>query len=367
MRKSVLIALLIAGLAGGWVAWGEFTREPAVPPPDAAERVAAAVSLTTPRAAVAVQVRRSEASPFQRSLQVTGRTEAKRVVQVMSELDARVIELPVEKGQRVRRGDVLARLAIDDRDAWLAEAKAQLRQREIEFNAAEQLNRKGYRSETQFAATSASLDQARAQVRRMEVELSKTTVRAPFDGVVDERPADLGAFLKVGSPIAKLVDEQPFLVVAHVSENDVGQLSVGDQASARVATGETVEGRIAFIATAADPATRTFRVDIEVPNPDRTLRDGVTARVSFPVASVLTHLVSPAILTLDEAGLVGVRAVDADDTVRFHPVEIVAETDQGVRLAGLPETVDLIVVGHEFVRAGETVQPKPALPAEVRS
>ena len=134
-----------------------------------------------------------------------------------------------------------------------------------------------------------------------------------------------------------------------------------------MATGETVEGRIAFIATAADPATRTFRVDIEVPNPDRTLRDGVTARVSFPVASVLTHLVSPAILTLDEAGLVGVRAVDADDTVRFHPVEIVAETDQGVRLAGLPETVDLIVVGHEFVRAGETVQPKPALPAEVRS
>jgi len=71
---------------------------------------------------------------------------------------------------------------------------------------------------------------------------------------------------------------------------------------------------IRFIATAADPATRTFRVELEVANPDRTLRDGVTAEVGFPTSSVPAHFVSPALLTLYDAGVVGVRIIGpADD------------------------------------------------------
>jgi len=356
MRKSYLIAAVIAAVPIAWVAYGEATREAG--PPAATAPLAAAPAGEAPHSSV--RVRRLEAEPYRRSLLVTGRTEAKRKVDLMAELDGRVAEIAIEKGRRVKKGELIARLALDDRSAWLTEAKATLRQREIEHRAASELAKKGYRAETSAAGAAAALDAARAQVRRMEVEIDKTAIRAPFDAVVDARPAELGAYLKAGQKVATLVDEDPYLVVAHLSENDIGQIRLGGTARADLATGIAVEGRISFIASTADPATRTFRVEVEVPNPDRLLRDGITATVGFAVAEVLAHRVSPAVLTLDEGGRIGVRAVAGDGTVAFHEARIVAEAGGGVWLAGLPERLDLIVVGQEFVRSGDKVTTVPA-------
>ena len=361
MRKSYLIAIAIALAAIGWVAWGEATREPVAAPPDAATRLAREASGSAV-AATSVRVDSFVATPYTRFIEVTGKTEAKRTVEVMTELDARVVAVPVAKGDRVKRGQTIARLAIDDRNAWLAESQAALKQREIEFNAAQKLAQKGYRSDTQFAAASAALDQARAQVRRMEVEVAKTTIVAPFDGVLEARPAEIGGFLKTGQRIATLVDEDPFLLTAQVTEQEIGRLSIGATASGRLATGETVQGVVSFIAKTSDSATRTFRVEVEVPNPEHRLRAGVTASLRFPVETVPTHLLSPAILTLAETGVVGVRGIDARNRVVFHPVDVLAEEPGGVRVAGLPERVTLIVVGQEFVRAGEPVEPVRAEP-----
>src|SRR5690606_21030186 len=104
-----------------------------------------------------------------------------RRVEVKSETDARVIELAIDHGSRVKAGDVIARLAAGDRQARLAEARALLAQRRIEYAAAQKLSEKGFRAETQLAATEAELQAAEAAVTVAEVELGYTTIRAPFD------------------------------------------------------------------------------------------------------------------------------------------------------------------------------------------
>jgi multidrug efflux system membrane fusion protein len=302
-----------------------------------------------------VRARASVAMPRAGEITLRGRTEALRTVALKAETEGRVVGLPVEKGALVQEGTVICRLATDDRAATLAQARATLRQRELENSAATQLAAKGFTSQTRAAESAAQLDGAKAMVQRMEVELSRAEIRAPFDGVVEERPAEIGALLMKGAPCATLVDSDPMLVVGDVAERDVSLIRVGQEGHARLIDGTEVAGHVRFVARTAQATTRTFRVELEVPNPDANLKSGISADVGVPTPAIAAHLVSPAILGLDDAGLVGVRTVDATGLVAFVPVTPVASTPEGMWIAGLPERVTLITVGQDYVRAGETV------------
>lgn len=355
MNWSYIIAAAVALGTAAWVFSGEISG-----PNQASGSTAQPISAPRPGAPVpAVRVQQSRAEPHLLQVLVRGRSAALRRIEIKAEVQARVVELPVAKGQPVRRGDVIARLAMDDRGARLAEAKALLRQREVEFAAATELAGKGYRAANTLVAGEALLDGARAAVNRLEVEIARTVIVAPFDGVLEDRAAELGSFLKVGDPVATLVDGDPFLIIGQVSEREVGQLTLGQPGTATLVDGSRFEGRLRYLATTADPATRTFRLELEVPNPQRLLRDGMTAEIRLPLRRVPAHLLSPAVLTLNQAGEIGLRAVGADSRVRFHAVRILDDGPAGVWLGGLPEELDVIVVGHEFVADGELVAPQP--------
>ena len=352
MRRSYWTALGIALVATAWVVYGEYGTSLGL----AAPRESAAVAIPTAKALPAVRTMVATAEPHVREVVARGRTEAKRKVEIKAEIIGRVVELPVAKGQRVKRGDLLARLAIDDRQAWMAEAKALVRQRQIEYEAASELNKKGFRSDTSLAAADAALDAAKARVARMDVEIERTAIRAPFDGVVETRVAEIGAFVKDATVIATLVDEDPFLIVANVTEQEISSLKLGGPGRARIVTGETVDGRLSYLATTAEPATRTFRVELEVPNPGLGMRDGVTAELRLPTQAQPAHLLPASTLTLNDKGVIGVRAVTDDGIVVFHPVNIIADTPKGMWLGGLPTSVQVITVGQDFVREGERVR-----------
>jgi len=360
MRKSYILAAVIAVAATGWVLSGQFGTDTPVAEstvPAAGEAVGNAASSRPELRLPAVRVQRSSAQEHEREVVARGRTEALRRVTVRAEVNGKVASRKVEKGARVQRGDVIAQIEIKDRRARLQEAKALARQRALEFEAAERLREKGFRAATQHAAAEAQLDAARAMVKRMEIEIALTAIRAPFDGVVDELPVEEGDYVDSGDAVAEVVDEDPFLIIAQVSENDVGRLRQGGGGYASLVTGERVEGHIRYIATTADENTRTFRVELEVPNRERRLRDGITAELHIPTELVLAHRVSAAVLTLDDHGTIGVRCVDANNRVEFFPVDIIASETTGVWVTGLPDHVDLIVVGQEFVRSGDEVRP----------
>jgi multidrug efflux system membrane fusion protein len=149
------------------------------------------------------------------------------------------------------------------------------------------------------------------------------------------------------------------LVVGQISERDIDKIRVGMPGSARLVSGEAVEGKVRFVGSASDAKTRTFRVELEVPNPARAIVQGVSAELHLPVADLPAHRVSPAILTLAENGDVGVKTVGAGNVVEFHAVTVVATGADGVWLAGLPATVTFITVGQDFVTAGQKVEPVP--------
>ncbi len=256
--------------------------------------------------------------------------------------------------------DVIAQLRLDDRSAKLAEAKAVLKQREIEYDAAQKLHQKGFRSTTEQAGAEARLDAARAVVEQMQIDIARTTLRAPFDGIVGEGHVELGDFVRVGDVAATVVDLDPILAVGSVSERQIGALQNGGTAEVVLIDGSTHTGTIRFIAPVADPQTRTYRVELEIANADYRIRDGITAEIHFPLGETRAHLVTPSVLTLNDDGVVGVRTLDDDNRVRFRPVEILADETQGIWIGGLPDRVRLIVVGQEFVAEGERVNPVAA-------
>lgn len=180
-------------------------------------------------------------------------------------------------------------------------------------------------------------------------------MRAPFDGVLDGRPAEIGDYLQKGDICGTIVDQDPFLVVGQVSEQDVGSIALDALGTAQLITGRTVFGKVRFISGTADPRTRTFRLELEVANPGHELRDGITAEIRLPVKRIIAHHLSPALLTLDDAGRVGVRIVNASGAAEFQPVTVEGDDGDGVWVTGLPQTVTVITVGQDFVTDGRAV------------
>jgi multidrug efflux system membrane fusion protein len=359
MRRSYILAAFFAVIVVGWVASGQFGGESEAEDQGAAADSAANTLTAKPDDPISVRVSERIAQPQTRDLVLRGRTEVNRWVNIKAETKGRVTEVVAKEGARVARGDVVVKLAMEDRAEKLAEAEARVHQRQIEFDAAKSLRQKGFRAETKTAEAAAQLGAAIAYVAQIAVEIDHTEISAPFAGVIDTRDVELGDFVEPGDVIARVVDEDPYLVVGQVSELDIDLLKIGDSGVARLANGETVKGKIRYIATVAEPSTRTFRVELEVPNRARTLRGGVTAEIRIPVETVQAHFLSPALLTLDDFGVLGVRSVNSDATVEFYPVSVFATQTDGIWVTGLPATVTIITVGQEFVRHGEVVVPVP--------
>ncbi|MDA1064103.1 MAG: efflux RND transporter periplasmic adaptor subunit, partial [Proteobacteria bacterium] len=302
-----------------------------------------------------VRVRTLLAEEVTRTIVVNGKTAPARVTELSAETDGRVVAIGAERGANVAKGTVIVRLDERDRNARLAEASATLKQREVEYEARKKLMSSSYVSEAQLQDGLARLEAARAELTRAELDLEYMLVRAPFDGAIQERSAEVGDFLKVGDPIGSFVDNRSIIVGASVSEFDAGFVRLDETASAKLATGEEVAGTIRYISPVADEATRTFAVELEVDNSDGSLRAGGSAELYIPAESIRAHRVSPSLLTLDDGGNVGIKIVNDANKVEFVVADIALSSNDGVWLAGLPESVTIITVGQGFVNAGAEV------------
>lgn len=302
-----------------------------------------------------VRISNYNAEEISREVMVSGRTEPDRQVELRTEAEGRVSRVLVERGQAVVEGAVLFSLDGRDREARLAEADSLLKQREIEYAAIQNLRGQQFTTEVQTAAALAQLDSARAARESMRLEITNTSIKAPFAGVVQERQVEIGDFVRVGDSVALFVDLDPIIITGNVNEREIVHIKVGSQGSAVLVDGSEVQGTVRYISRVADAATRTFQVELAVPNPDHTIRAGITARLRLFADSVRVHTLSSALLSLADDGTVGVKVVDDGDIVRFYPVQIAGSTQDGLHVTGLPDSIRLITVGQGFVVAGQQV------------
>lgn len=347
MRPSYRWATAIAVLVVVWIGSGFITGTKAPITDTSAD--------AKPDAAPRVQVAYLTASERDATITIQGRTQALHAVAVKSEVEGVVQALHFEKGDRVKKGDVLCQIKLNDRAAKLDQARALVAQTAKQHEVDLKLAADGFRSKTQVAQSAAALEAAKASQRTMSIQLDNTKMRAPFDGFVDDRYVDVGDYMRVGDKCAMIIAPEPFLAVGTVTEQQVGEIRADDPATATLVTGETVKGKVRFVADKADDVTHAFRVEIELPNADYKLRDGVSADIHIPVRRIRAQKISPGILVLDDHGEVGVRTVDKG-VVHFVPVKIVSDGPSGMWVSGLPEKVAVITVGQEFVSDGEHVE-----------
>lgn len=349
LKASHLFAIGVAVIVAIYfiVGSGLNAAKPAPVKSNAAEKAA-----NTPPGVQVIVVAETQ-HPYQ--VNVRGRTSAARTVSVRSETAGAVAGTPVIQGAQVAKGTVLCRLNVDAREAALAQARAALRSAQLTQQASADLGKKGYRSQTQMLQSQAAMDGAQAAVRQAEIALGQTQIRAPFAGVFDHRDAEVGSYLGPGQSCGVMIELNPILIVGDVPETDAGKLKVGAPATAKLISGEVLEGKIRSVAHEADPQTRTYHVEVTAPNTGSKARSGLSATVQIGAGSGPAHLVPVSSLVLDAAGRQGVRYVGAEDKVVFAPVSIIEETPQGIWVSGLVGEVRLIAVGQSYVNEGQKV------------
>lgn len=325
LHKVAAIAVLVATAA--WVATGEFSSVGSAAGETGARAPEAAQAEQGPLRTVAV------VNPprvlHSRAIRLSGSTDADKRAVLATRAAGIVEELPVEQGSRVGRGErgSIARLQLDGALSALAAARAQ-------HDAA-------------------------------VADLERDTVRAPFDGIVDKVDAELGGSLAAGAPVATILSLDPILARGEVSERDLAHVKPGDEARVRLVNGEEAEGTIRYISRDATPATRTFRVEVAVPNADRRIPSGMTAEITLLAEPVEATALPRSVVTLSNEGDLGIRAVDADNKVVFFPVDLVDDLPAGLVLGGIPADVRIIVAGQELISEGDIVNPVEADAATV--
>ena len=353
MRASAIIAVVLSLAVAGWMLSGKLGGGGA--PPAATEAGSGPPAADPPP--LRVRVKRMSARSHAVAITVRGRSEAGRRVDLRAETDGRIVEIGASRGDEVRAGGVIARLADEARLAKVAEYRARLRQRQIHYDATAALAKRGLSSKEALATAKADIDAARAAVAQVEVEIARTRLRAPFDGLLLEGHADVGDYLKKGDRFGRIIDLDPILFVGSVTERSVARLRAGLPAVARNLGGDEVRGTLRYIAPSADPATRTYRIEVEAANPGYRIREGITTDIAIEMDTRMAHFVTPALLSLADDGTIGLKTVDGENRVRFRPVDIIEDTPDGIWLGGLPRELRVITVGQEFVVAGQEVRP----------
>lgn len=185
------------------------------------------------------------------------------------------------------------------------------------------------------------------------VELNRTEVKAPFSGYL-EQIVKPGNFLERGQVCATIIQLNPITFIAEVPEFNINKVEPGQNVILSLITGEIVEGNLTFVSKSASDSTRTFKVESQVININGTIRDGITAEMTIKTKKLLAHQISPSILMLNDDGKLGIRSVK-NSIVEFHEVEILEDSETGIWITGIPQSIELIVQGQGFVENGQKV------------
>lgn len=363
-HKVAAVAVLVATAA--WVATGEFSSVGSAADEAQAARAATAAQeqQETPLRTVAVvNPPRVEHS---RAIRISGYTDADKRAVLATRAAGIIEELPVSLGSQVKRGDLIAKLEAEGKEAAVETARQLLAQREAEASAARRLADAGSLPKLQLDNAVSGLAAARSQLEAAVAELERNALRAPFDGVIDKVDVELGSSVAAGAQVATILNLDPVLARGEVSERDLAYVKPGDRAEVRLVNGQEVEGVIRYISRDATAATRTFRVEVAIPNEDGSVPAGMTAEITLRAAPIVSTVLPRSVVTLSGDGDLGIRAVDGDDQVVFYPIDLVDDTAGGFVLGGIPEGARIIVAGQELISEGDKVKPVEADAETVR-
>ncbi|HEV2897793.1 MAG TPA: efflux RND transporter periplasmic adaptor subunit [Pseudaminobacter sp.] len=352
-RFHKLAALVVLAGFAAWMGTGEFSSVGSAANEDEKKTEAAEQPAAPLRTVAVVTPPRVQHA---RAIRISGRTDAEKRVTLATRVMGVIESLPVKQGQRVERGDLVMRLDALDKEAAVRTAEAVVTQRQAEFDAAERLVGGGNAPKLQADQARAALATAKSELESAKAELAQYAMYAPYNGVVDRVPVQRGSTILAGAEVATLINLDPLLAIGEVSERDLRYLKLGDTADIQLVDGTTVKGTLRYISRDASSATRTYRIEVAIPNENKELPAGMTAEIKLLAESTDSVLLPRSVVTLSGDGDLGIRAVDKDDKVVFFPIDLVDDTPNGLVLGGIPADARIIVAGQDLVTEGDTVK-----------
>lgn len=354
-HKVAAVAVLVATAA--WVATGEFTSVGSAATEEAATPTKPEAKPAPVRTVAVIDPPRISHA---RAIKVSGYTDANQRASLAARAAGIIAELPVRLGTRVKAGDLIMRLDAEGKQSAIDTAKQLLAQRQAEATAVQKLAQSGSVAKLQLDNALSALAAARSQLEAAEADLARNEVIAPFDGVVDKVAVELGSSIQVGSPVATVLNLNPILAIGEMSERDLANVATGHEADVRLVSGRQVKGTVRYVSHDATAATRTYRVEVAVPNDEGNIPSGMTAEITLRAEPVESTVLPRSVITLSANGDIGVRAVDAENKVVFYPIDIVDDSPEGLVLGGIPAGVKIIVAGQDLITEGDTVKPVEA-------
>lgn len=359
-----VLALVVFVAAALWVATGHFAAVGSEAS-KATEAKAAEPVPAAPKRTVAVV--RAEVADYARLIRISGVTEADKLAVLAARSNGVVQSLAAEPGDSVERGAVVMLLEGEDVRAAVKTAQDQLAQAAEQLAVGEALNAKGSLPETQLTARRAAKSAAEGALSQAQAAADRLSLVAPFSGTVDAVNVEQGEWVQQGTPIATLISLDPIIVKAEVAERDVAHVSVGAKALVRLVSGVELEGTVKHLARKASDKTRTFALEVDLPNPDGAIPSGMTAELRLTAATQPALTVPRSVLTLNEAGQIGLRVVQDGDIAAFLPVDLIDDTEAGFVVTGVPQGTRVIVAGQDLVRNGDPVLVQEMTRAEAEA
>jgi len=408
MKRALVVLVIVAGISAGvwYMRRGTAEAESNTPTADATAAARArrqggggggfggggfggfGGGFGGPRLPMSVELGAVKRADMAEHLTVVGNLIGAATVEAVPKVAGRLDSVSVRLGDRVRRGQQLAK--IEDRELLEQVRQAQasyevsaatIRQREADLRFAQtNLDRSKNLFERQlipkqtfddaearFQAASAQLDLAKAQhaqadarLDELKINVANTTITSPVNGFIGKRTLDPGAWVTPNSALLSVVDIGVVRLVANIVEKDLRRISAGQRADTEVDAfpDETFRGRIARISPVLDPATRTAQIEVEIDNAHFRLKPGMYARVNFTVEQRPNTLVVPANALVDVQGNRGVFQPSgaANDVAKFKPIKVGLIDEKQVEVAeGLSEGERIVTTGAAALRDGDKI------------
>jgi RND family efflux transporter MFP subunit len=294
------------------------------------------------------------------------------VSDVASEIAGIVEAVKIEDGQRVKAGQLLVELRTDLLAKRLEATRfshqqvlAELKIAEIDLGRRGKLFEKGSIAEQAYdeirfraRALERRANSLNAEVERLELEIKKAMIRAPFDGVVIKRSADRGEWIAEGKTVAVLARDEVIDIMVEVPESYIRQIRPGSHVRLSIA-GTDIQGTVTALVPRGDVATRSFPVKIRATN-RQAFVEGMSATVWLPTAKTQSAFMVPRDALISSSGQMMVFLVQ-DAKVRALPVAVIAYegAEVGIAAEGLTEGQKVVVKGNERLRDGQQVVVSP--------
>ena len=415
MKKSIILAVVILLITLGWLASGQIGKVSAQDESIETEiksELASAdennnTSVTEENAnIIKVETKIFIAQKIDQSIVIQGQTIYNKKIDVKSETTGKITNINFDRGDKVNQDKKLLTISIENRkevlisverdlsrlkkeliineknrDNLLSKNSELIKLYEIEYLSAKQLIDKGLSSKSKLSLASFNLVNSKSdqidinlqyekqlanlesqiasynsQLKQINLDIKKTKILSPFNGIITDKNVEISDYVTPGMILLTIVNLNPIKIQGYLSEFDVNKIKLNTKALVENTNGITKDGKITFISPSAETSTRTFEIEIEADNSDLTFKSGITTSIIIEGSELLAHKIPPSILTLQDDGTIGVKTLNDKNVVIFYPIQKVKDTIDGMWVSGLPNEVNLIISGQEYVSTGQTIE-----------